>query len=189
VPTSIGGSANPGRRYSDNWWEPWHFGLVADPGSASVGFAPRAAAGESAVPAYVPGPLVAPLRAAARRWSVGAALLAAQLQQESGFQARARSAAGALGIAQFLPATARAYGLLDPFDPIASIGAQAHLMHDLLRRFGSVPLALAAYNAGPGPVAACGCVPGFTETQTYVARILALVGAAGAAEPPVRLIE
>ena len=61
-------------------------------------------------------------------------------------------------------------------------------MHDLLRRFGSVPLALAAYNAGPGAVAACGCVPGFTETQAYVTRILALVGGGAAAGLPVRLI-
>ena len=50
-------------------------------------------------------------------------------------------------------------GLADPFDPDAAIDAQAHLMRDLLRQFGAVPLALAAYNAGPAPVAACGCVP------------------------------
>ena len=52
-------------------------------------------------------------------------------------------------------------------------------MRDLLRRFASVPLALAAYNAGPGAVAACGCVPPIPETRGYVARILGLLGAAG----------
>lgn len=87
-----------------------------------------------------------------------------------------------------MPATAARYGLVDPFDPARAIDAQARLMRDLLRRFGSVPLALAAYNAGPGAVAACGCVPGFTETQRYVARILALVGGGSGAGPPVRLI-
>jgi soluble lytic murein transglycosylase-like protein len=54
-------------------------------------------------------------------------------------------------------------------DAAASIDAQAHLMRDLLRQFGSVALALAAYNAGPGAVGACGCVPPYPETQAYVA--------------------
>jgi soluble lytic murein transglycosylase-like protein len=52
-------------------------------------------------------------------------------------------------------------------------------MHDLLRRFGSVPLALAAYNAGAGRVGACGCVPPIPETVSYVAAILALLRGAG----------
>ena len=177
------------RRYP---WEPWHYGYVRSPGSASVGFAPAGAGAASAVPAYVPAAFVAPLRAASSRWSVGAALLAAQLQQESGFDPHARSPAGALGIAQFVPGTARTYGLADPFDPVAAIGAQAHLMHDLLRRFGSVPLALAAYNAGPGAVAACWCVPAIAETQAYVQRIVALARGgglgAGGGGPLVRLV-
>ena len=78
-----------------------------------------------------------------------------------------------------MPATARAYGLTDPFDPEQAIGAQAHLMHDLLEQLASVPLALAAYNAGPAPVRACGCVPPYPETRGYVARILGLMGGAG----------
>ena len=61
----------------------------------------------------------------------------------------------------------------------AAIDAQAHLMRELLGRFGSVPLALAAYNAGPGAVAACGCIPPYPETRAYVARILGLLGGAG----------
>ena len=69
---------------------------------------------------------------------------------ESNFNPFAVSPAGAQGIAQFMPGTAAAYGLDDPFDAPAAIDAQAHLMSDLLRQFGSVPLALAAYNAGPG---------------------------------------
>jgi len=52
-----------------------------------------------------------------------------------------------------------------PFDAARSIDAQAHLMPDLLRQFGAVPSALAAYNAGPAPVARCGCVPAMPETQ------------------------
>jgi soluble lytic murein transglycosylase-like protein len=91
------------------------------------------------------------------------------------------SPAGAQGIAQFMPQTAAALGLDDPFDAERAIDAQAHLMRDLLRRFASVPLALAAYNAGPAPVAACGCIPPYPETRGYVARILGLLGGAGQA--------
>jgi soluble lytic murein transglycosylase-like protein len=78
-----------------------------------------------------------------------------------------------------MPATARAYGLDDPFDAARAIDAQAHLMHDLLAAFASVPLALAAYNAGPAPVRACGCVPRIPETSAYVAEILGLLHGAG----------
>jgi soluble lytic murein transglycosylase-like protein len=76
-------------------------------------------------------------------------------------------------------ATARGVGLQNPFDPEQAIDAQAHLMRDLIREFGDVPLALAAYNAGPKPVHDCGCVPPFPETQGYVARILGLMTGAG----------
>jgi soluble lytic murein transglycosylase-like protein len=78
-----------------------------------------------------------------------------------------------------MPGTAAAYGLEDPFDAAAAIDAQAHMMRDLLRQFGSVPLALAAYNAGPGAVSRCGCIPPYPETRGYVARILGLLGGAG----------
>jgi soluble lytic murein transglycosylase-like protein len=119
------------------------------------------------------------LRAAAQ-WNVSAALLAAQLMAESNFNPFASSPAGAQGIAQFVPGTAAAYGLADPFDPVEAIEAQAHLMHDLIGQLGSAQLALAAYNAGPAPVEACGCVPSIPETAAYVSRILGLLGGAGA---------
>ena len=82
-----------------------------------------------------------------------------------------------------MPGTARAHGLEDPYDGAAAIDAQAHLMHDLLRQFGSVPRALAAYNAGPAPVRACACVPPIPETVGYVNAILALLGGAGDSAP------
>ena len=104
---------------------------------------------------------------------------------ESGFDPSAVSPAGAQGIAQFMPGTAAAYGLRDPFDPEAAIDAQARLMADLLRQLrGSIPLALAAYNAGPGAVAPCMCIPAYPETQAYVARILALLRGSGASLAP-----
>ena len=173
-------AANAGRfgfvkRYA---WEPWHFGYARNTGSASVGFGGRGD-GRGALPSFVPAAYQEPIVRAAQRWNVGAALLAAQLYAESNFNPFARSPAGAEGIAQFMPGTAGAYGLDDPFDAAAAIDAQAHLMRDLLRRFGSVPLALAAYNAGPGAVESCGCIPPFPETRAYVAKILGLLGGAG----------
>jgi hypothetical protein len=187
------------RRYS---WEAWHFGFdggpppCSDAGNAvTAGGAPGEEGGlgqNSGVPSFVPAVYREPLLRSASRWNVSPGLLAAQLMAESGFNPRAVSPAGALGIAQFIPSTAHSYGLRDPFDPVASIDAQAHLMADLLRRFHSVPLALAAYNAGSGAVAACNCVPSYPETRAYVARILALADGAGVLlSPPleVRLVQ
>ena len=122
------------------------------------------AADAARVPDFVPERFAPLLARAAQRWNVSAALLAAQLYAESNFNPFAQSPAGAQGIAQFMPGTARALGLDDPFDAAQAIDAQAHLMRDLLRRFASVPLALAAYNAGPAPVAGCMCVPPYPET-------------------------
>jgi soluble lytic murein transglycosylase-like protein len=157
-------------------WERWHYGYALNAAST-----PHGGGGEheSALPDFVPAAYAPMLARAAMRWNVSAALLAAQLYAESNFNPFAESSAGAQGIAQFMPGTARALGLDDPFDAAQAIDAQAHLMRDLLRRFASVPLALAAYNAGPTPVAACMCVPPYPETQGYVARILGLLGGAG----------
>jgi soluble lytic murein transglycosylase-like protein len=157
------------KRYS---WEPWHFGL----GAAS-------AAGDDhellAPPAFVPPHWHDALSRASARWNVPIELLAAQLHAESNFNPFAVSPAGARGIAQFTPGTAQAYGLRDPFDGEKSIDAQAHLMHDLLARFKTAALALAAYNAGPGAVQRHGGIPPFAETQGYVARVLGLMSGAG----------
>jgi Transglycosylase SLT domain/D-alanyl-D-alanine carboxypeptidase/Putative Flp pilus-assembly TadE/G-like len=197
------------QRYS---WEPWHYGFDGGPPPCSgagdemtgrlspsrqgerrpgPGGGDGALAGGAGLPGFVPARFRAALLRAAARWSVSAAMLAAQLMAESNFNPYATSPAGAQGIAQFIPGTAAAYGLEDPFDPDQAIDAQAHLMHDLLAQLGSPQLALAAYNAGPAPVEACGCVPSIPETTAYVSRILALLGGAGALALPafeVRLV-
>jgi soluble lytic murein transglycosylase-like protein len=108
---------------------------------------------------------------------------------ESNFNPNAGSPAGAQGIAQFMPGTAAAYGLENPYDPEQAIDAQAHLMSDLLAQFGSVELALAAYNAGPGAVSGCNCIPPYPETQAYVARILGLLDGAGELLGPPPVLE
>jgi hypothetical protein len=170
------------QRYS---WEPWHYGFTLNAGTRSVGFTGGGAGsngdgdGTRTLQSFVPARFAPAISRAAQRWSVAGTLLAAQLYKESGFNPFARSPAGAQGIAQFMPGTARAYGLDDPFDATRAIDAQAHLMRDLLRQFGDVPLALAAYNAGPAPVSRCGCVPAIPETQAYVADILGLLNGAG----------
>ena len=182
--------------FSADRWEPWHFGWNRGPAPCSgagsaLGGRGDGHAGGQALPGFVPVQFRDPLLAAASRWGVSAGLLAAQLEAESGFDPGAVSPAGAQGIAQFMPGTAAAYGLRDPFDPLAAIDAQAHLTSDLLRDLGSPSLALAAYNAGAGAVEACSCVPPYPETQAYVARILALMGSAGEVAPPpleVRLV-
>ena len=167
-------------------WEAWHYGFNLNAASrptatAAAGGRGGASAERSTggLPAFVPGRFAPMINGAAQRWNVAGALLAAQLYAESGFDPRAVSGAGAQGIAQFMPATAAGVGLADPFDPAAAIDAQGHLMRDLLRQVGAVDLALAAYNAGPAPVLACGCVPAYPETQRYVAQILALMRGAG----------
>jgi hypothetical protein len=186
------------KRYS---WEPWHFGFVEGPAPCSEAGNSGGLAGSSpgdgrdsgrSLPAFVPAQYREPLLRSASRWNVSAALLAAQIQAESAFNPRAVSPAGAQGIAQFMPGTAASYGLRNPFDPVAAIDAQAHMMSDLLRQFRSIPLALAAYNAGPGAVSGCRCIPPYPETRAYVARILALLNGSGAVLAPpleVRLVE
>jgi Transglycosylase SLT domain/D-alanyl-D-alanine carboxypeptidase len=193
-------AANAGRfgfvqRYS---WEAWHYGFSAGPepcspaGEALAGEGSSSlAASSTTLPEFVPAQYREPILRSAARWGVPPALMAGQLMAESGFDPTAGSPAGAQGIAQFMPSTAAAYGLTDPYDPVSAIDAQAHLMSDLLRQFGSPELALAAYNAGPAPVEACHCIPPYPETQAYVTRILALIGGAGAIEMPnfeVRLV-
>jgi hypothetical protein len=195
------------QRYS---WEAWHFGFdigpppcsaagnmvgAADAGGVAAGVTGGGGdgtlAGTGGLPSFVPARYRAPLLRAAAHWNVSAPLLAGQLMAESNFDPNAGSPAGAQGIAQFMPSTAAAYGLRDPYDPEEAIEAQAHLMSDLLRRFGDPSLALAAYNAGPAPVEACDCVPDYPETQAYVSRILALLNGAGALFVPtfeVRLV-
>jgi hypothetical protein len=185
------------QRYS---WEAWHYGYIDGPEPCSaegnrIGADARAEAdgrqgADQGLPSFVPPQYREPLLAAAARHDVSAALLASQLMAESNFNPNAVSPVGAQGIAQFMPSTAIAYGLDDPFDPIASIEAQARMMGGLLDQFGgSVELALAAYNAGPAAVAACNCVPPYPETQAYVARIMGLLDGAGSLAAPAPALE
>ena len=123
----------------------------------------------------VPGPYVAIIQSAAAANNIPASLLAAVIQQESGFNPNAVSSAGAQGIAQFMPTTASGMGV-NPFDPTSAINGAASLLSAYSTRFGSYADALAAYNAGPSAVARYGGVPPYLETQAYVPAVLTLAG-------------
>ncbi|KFC63903.1 Lytic transglycosylase catalytic [Bosea sp. LC85] len=114
---------------------------------------------------------------AARDEGVPAAFLTRLIFQESSFRPGVTSPAGAQGVAQFMPGTARERGLLDPFDPEQAVPKAAHFLAELRRRFGNWGLAAAAYNGGPNRVASWlagrGSLP--FETENYV---LSITGAA-----------
>ena len=108
---------------------------------------------------------------AASRYGVDASLLAAMANQESGFDSQAVSPAGAQGLMQFMPATAKGLGV-NPLDPNSAIDGAARYLSSLTKQFGSTDLALAAYNAGPGTVSRYGGIPPYTETQNYVRSVM-----------------
>ena len=110
-------------------------------------------------------------RAAEARHGLPAGLLNAVAKNESGYNARAVSPAGARGLMQFMPATAREMGI-DPMVPEQAIDGAARYLASNLRKFKSVDLAVAAYNAGPGAVARYGGIPPYAETRTYVQRVM-----------------
>jgi soluble lytic murein transglycosylase-like protein len=114
------------------------------------------------------------MRVAAEQ-GVDASLVRAVIQVESGYQPRARSSKGAVGLMQVLPATARQYGVTNLYDPAANIRAGVSHLRMLLDRF-PLALALAAYNAGEAAVERFSGIPPYPETVDYVSRIRALVG-------------
>lgn len=110
---------------------------------------------------------------AAKNQGVEASLLKSVMRQESAFKPCAVSTAGAMGLMQIMPETADMLGLDNPFDPAKNTEAGAHFLKMMLDRYqGDVPMALGAYNAGPGRVDKAGGVPPITETMQYVTNIL-----------------
>lgn len=123
------------------------------------------------------------IEAAAAAYELSPDLLIAIIRQESGFNARAVSARGAIGLMQLLPATAAELGV-NPYDPAANIrGGAAYLRRQLNRFSGRIDLALAAYNAGAGAVDRHGGIPPYAETRAYVARSLDRLSVPTAPQP------
>ena len=108
------------------------------------------------------------------RYGVDKTLINAVVRQESCFNPVALSHAGAQGLMQLMPATAKTLGVTDPYNPAQNLeGGVRHLSSLLAHYNGNIPLALAAYNAGMGAVKKHGGIPPYAETQNYVKSILA----------------
>lgn len=143
---------------------------VPAPGPASAGSA------FSTYPFSAPAPTPAGwnsiLASASAASGLDQALLSAVIRVESNFQPQALSPRGAQGAMQIMPQTQVYLGLTDPLDPAANVHAGARYLKEQWLRFGSLELALAAYNAGPGAVLKYGGVPPYAETEAYVQRVL-----------------
>jgi membrane-bound lytic murein transglycosylase B len=120
-------------------------------------------------------PFAGLISTAAAAHDVDARLVHAVIEQESNYQARARSKKGARGLMQLMPATARQYGVRNSYDPKANIEAGVRHLKSLLDRL-DLPMALAAYNAGEATIQRYGGLPPFPETQSYVRSILRRIG-------------
>ncbi|MEV1288086.1 transglycosylase SLT domain-containing protein [Micromonospora sp. NPDC049679] len=116
---------------------------------------------------------------AGAKHGVPATLLAAVAKVESGYNPKAVSPAGAQGLMQLMPGTAKGLGVTDSFNPKQAVDGAARMLASLLKEFNSVPLALAAYNAGGGAVRKHGGIPPYAETQAYVPKVQAAMAALG----------
>jgi Transglycosylase SLT domain len=149
-----------------------------DPRYQRMGFTSGTAAGWLRLPpGEDTGPYVKEIRAAADRYGVPIKLVSAVIRAESGFNPRAVSRSGARGLMQLMPATASILGVRNSFDPRENIDGGVRHLRGLIDRFPhSLPLAIAAYNAGEKAVTLYGGIPPYQETQDYVTKVLSFYG-------------
>jgi hypothetical protein len=160
-----------------------------DDGEMKTYAVPRSSAVRTTKPADgedVHSPFDALIEDHALRNGLAPELVRAVIQVESGFNSLAVSPKGAMGLMQLMPATARDFGVINPFHPEQNIAAGVRYLRQLLDRYDSnVELALAAYNAGPASVERYSGVPPYRETRDYVKKV---TGASGPAPPPQTVI-
>ncbi len=146
--------------------------VVPEVTSTTASAASNAAAAAGVGSSGLSGPYASLFTAAGAKYGVDPALLSAVAKAESAYNPRAVSPAGAQGLMQLMPGTARDLGVANAFDPAQAVDGAAKMLSQLLTSFnGKVDLALAGYNAGPGAVRKYGGVPPYTETQNYVRRV------------------
>jgi soluble lytic murein transglycosylase-like protein len=116
---------------------------------------------------------------AGAKYGVSPKLLAAVAKVESGYKPTAVSPAGARGLMQIMPGTAKGLGVSNAFDPAQAVEGAAKLLSRNLKEFGSLDLALAAYNAGGGAVKKYKGIPPYAETRAYVPKVKAALAALG----------
>jgi hypothetical protein len=165
-----------------------------DPRYQRMGFASGTAAGWLRLPpppAGRRGPNVKEIEDAAERYGVPVKLVSAVIRAESGFNPRAVSRTGARGLMQLMPATASILGVRNSFDPRENIDGGVRHLRGLIDRFPhSLPLAIAAYNAGEKAVTQYGGIPPYPETQDYVTKVLHFYGSpVGGTTPPTRIYQ
>jgi soluble lytic murein transglycosylase len=138
------------------------------------------------------GPYIQEIRDAADRYGVPFKLVSAVIRAESGYNPRAVSRKGAQGLMQLMPTTASMLGVRNSFDPRENIEGGVRHLRGLMDRFpNSLPLALAAYNAGEKAVVQYGGIPPYPETQDYVTKVMNYYGGPieGGTTPPTRIYQ
>ena len=149
---------------------------ITRPGMTAVPAGPQATqAARSGGPQFS-AELEAMIASEARAQSISPDLVRAVVQAESGGKVDAKSRAGALGLMQLMPGTARELGV-DPLQPQENLRGGIQYLNQMAKKFGDLDLTLAAYNAGPGAVKKYGGVPPYRETIDYIRRIRRTLGA------------